>query len=293
METVLPNGMWFDLDDPESPELDDLAKRFGLHELQVEDCRHRPQRCKAEDHEHYKLAILKQVRHGSGEELIFDDVDLFLGPDFLISVRQGEPALFDRVRARAAEEQVKRLDWVFYMIADEIVDGYQPVLDWFAEEIDAVEDVVLEQPTPETLARIFALRRSLIDFRRAATGVREVINSLTRREKGLLGEDLGVYLRDVYDHTIRTVDIIETFQDLLAGTLDIYMSAVANRTNEVMKVLTIWGTVALPLLIITGFFGMNLGLPWMHQAHGVVYAVGLMGASSVVILAYFKWKRWY
>jgi len=153
--------------------------------------------------------------------------------------------------------------------------------------------VVLEQPDPETLARIFALKRKLIEFRRVAAGMREVVNALMRREKGLLGDDLDPYFRDVYDHIIRTVDMIETYRDLLSGALDIYLSAVANRTNEVMKVLTIWGTVALPLVIITGFFGMNLKLPWANNAHGTDYAVALMAVSTISILVYFKIKRWF
>jgi magnesium transporter len=132
-----------------------------------------------------------------------------------------------------------------------------------------------------------------VEFRRVASGMREVVNSLARREKGLLGDDLDPYFRDVYDHIIRTVDLIETYRDLLSGALDIYLSAVANRTNEVMKVLTIWGTVALPLVIITGFFGMNLHLPWANSPHGTVYACGLMAISTISVLLYFKGKRWF
>ena len=108
-----------------------------------------------------------------------------------------------------------------------------------------------------------------------------------------MGDDLDPYFRDIYDHIIRTVDLIETYRDLLSGSLDIYLSAVANRTNEVMKVLTIWGTVALPLVIITGFFGMNLKLPWANDPHGTDYAVALMAVSTISILVYFKMKRWF
>ena len=108
-----------------------------------------------------------------------------------------------------------------------------------------------------------------------------------------MGDDLDPYFRDIYDHIIRTVDLIETYRDLLSGALDIYLSAVANRTNEVMKVLTIWGTVALPLVIITGFFGMNLRLPWVNSPHGTDYAVALMAISTISVLVYFKMKRWF
>jgi magnesium transporter len=291
MDSVLSHIQWFDVADPASPELDELAQRFGLHELQIEDCRHRPQRPKTEEHDHYIFTVLKHI-HDAGE-LEFDDIDLFLGSDFLISVRDADAVVIESVRARAGEEQTDRLDRLFYMIVDQIVDGYQPVLDKLADEISEIEDVVLEQPDPETLARIFALKRKLIEFRRVAAGMREVVNALIRREKGLLGDDLDPYFRDVYDHIIRTVDMIETYRDLLSGALDIYLSAVANRTNEVMKVLTIWGTVALPLVIITGFFGMNLKVPWLNNPYGTDYAVALMAVSTIAILVYFKTKRWF
>jgi len=291
MDQVLPHLAWFDIADPASPELDELALRFNLHELQIEDCRHRPQRPKTEEHDHYIFTVLKHIHDHA--ELEFDDIDLFLGPDFLISVRSADTAVIETVRTRAEQENVDRLDRLFYMIVDQIVDGYQPVLDKLADETSEIEDVVLDRPDPETLSRIFSLKRKLIEFRRVAGGMREVVNALIRREKGILGDDLDPYFRDVYDHIVRTADMIETYRDLLSGALDIYLSAVANRTNEVMKVLTIWGTIALPMVIITGFFGMNLRLPWADNPHGADYAVGLMIISTIVILIYFKRKRWF
>jgi magnesium transporter len=291
MAPALSHLPWFDVADPASPELDELANRFRLHELQIEDCRHRPQRPKTEEHDHYIFAVLKHIH--DRDKLEFDDIDLFLGRDFLISVRCTDAAVIETVRARAGEEHVDRLDRLFYMIVDEIVDGYQPVLDKIADEISEIEDVVLDRPDPETLSWIFSLRRKLVEFRRVAGGMREVVNSLIRRENGLVGNDLDPYFRDIYDHIIRTVDLIETYRDLLSGALDIYLSAVANRTNEVMKVLTIWGTVTLPLVIITGFFGMNLHLPWTDSPYGIDYAIALMAISTIAVLVYFKMKRWF
>jgi magnesium transporter len=291
MPPVPCNLAWFDVADPFSPELDELATRFNLHPLQIEDCRQRPQRPKTEEHDHYIFTILDHV-HTDGE-LKFDNINVFLGSDFLISVRNADSAVFEGVRVRVVQEHIDRLDRLFYTIVDQIVDGYQPVLDNIADEISEIEDVVLEQPDPETLAHIFSLKRKLVEFRRVAGSMREVVNILTRREGGLLGDDLDVYFRDIYDHVIRTVDLIETYRDLLSGALDIYLSAVANRTNEVMKVLTIWGTIALPMVIITGFFGMNLKLPWTDTPHGTLYAGGLMAISTIAILVYFKMKRWF
>jgi len=291
MDPVLSHLQWFDIADPASPELDELAQRFGLHELQIEDCRHRPQRPKAEEHDHYIFTVLKHMHDPA--DLEFDDVDVFFGPDFLISVHHADSALIDAVRARAEQEHTDRLDRLFYMIIDKIVDAYQPVLDKIADDTADIEDVVLQKPDPEMLARIFALKRKLVDFRRVAGGMREVVNDLMRREKGLLGDDLDVYFRDVYDHIIRTVELIETYRDLLSGALDIYLSAVANRTNEVMKILTIWGTIALPLIIITGFFGMNLKLPWEGSYLGTALVLALMAISTIAVLIYFKIKRWF
>jgi len=291
MGPVLSQLQWFDVADPASPELDELARRFGLHELQIEDCRHRPQRPKTEEHDRYIFAVLKHM-HNHGD-LEFDDIDVFFGPDFLITVRSADSAVFEGVRARAQQENLDRLDRLFYIIVDQIVDAYQPVLDKIADDISDIEDAVLDQPNPEMLARIFALKRKLVEFRRVAGGMREVVNDLIRREKGLLGDDLDVYFRDVYDHIVRTVELIETYRDLLSGALDIYLSAVANRTNEVMKILTIWGTVALPLVIITGFFGMNLKLPWEGSYTGTAFVLALMAISTIAVLVYFKMKRWF
>ena len=291
MDPVLPQLAWYDVADPASPQLDGLAARFGLHPLQVEDCRHRPQRPKTEEHDRYIFTVLKHIHNN--QDLEFDDVDVFFGGDFLITVRHGDAAWFDGVRARAQQEGVDRLDRLFYLIVDQIVDGYQPVLDKFADDSADIEDAVLDHPEPEMLARIFALKRKLVEFRRIGAGMREVVNDLIRREKGLLGDDLDVYFRDIYDHIIRTVDLIETYRDLLSGALDIYLSAVANRTNEVMKILTIWGTVALPLVIITGFFGMNLKLPWEGSYWGTAFVLALMAISTIAVLVYFKIKRWF
>jgi magnesium transporter len=290
---------WFDVPDPNSPQLDELAKRFHLHELQIEDCRHRPQRPKTEEYHNYIFSVLKRLQctpstPGVEElDLWFRDVDVFLGRDFIITVHEKDDDLIDRVRKRVQESGQERVDRVLYLLVDTIVDEYQPVLDVLAEETADIEAEVLERPDPPILRRIFRLKRKLIEFRRTASGMREVVNAMMRREQGLMGDDLDPYFRDIYDHLVRTLDLIETYRDLLTGALDIYLSAVANRTNEVMKVLTVYGTVALPLVVITGFFGMNLHLPWMNSPYGAWYATALMVISTVLVLWYFRRKGWF
>lgn len=283
---------WFDLADPASPDLDELAARFHLHDLQIEDCRHRSQRAKVDEYESYVFAVLKHVFHRD-QKLIFDDFDVFLGPNFLITVHQGECSFLAKICQHMRQNRVDRLDRVFYVITDLIVDEYLALLDKSAEDIAKVESQVLHRPEPTVLHEIFRLKRKLIEFRRSAAAMRDAVNAIIRREGGLVGDDLDPYFRDVYDHLVRTVDQIEAHRDLLTGSLDIYLSAVANRTNEVMKVLTIYGTVAVPLVVITGFFGMNLHLPWNNSPHGVWYVGGLMLLSMLLVLVYFKWRRWF
>ena len=287
MRQPVPSLRWYDIPDPASSDLDQLAKQFTLHELDIEDCRHHPQRAKEEEHENYAFCILKRIHVKT--ELRFRDVCVFLGRDFLITVHTGETDLIDRIAKKGVEEKDTRLDRVFYNIVDE----YLPVLDATSEKISEMESGVIENPKPELLRQIFHLKRKLINFRRVVSEMRELVNAVLRREKGIVGDDLDHYFRDVYDHLVRTLDLIETNRDLLTGSLDIYLSAVANRTNEVMKVLTVWGTVALPMVIITGFFGMNLHLPWTQTPHGAWYATGLMIASTVGILIYFRRKGWF
>lgn len=291
-QQLVPGVNWFDLRDPNSPDLDELGRRFHLHELQIEDCRHRPQRAKVDEYGTHLFAVLKHLIRKE-QSPAFDDFDVFLGPDFLITVHQGDCAFLAKLCARVQQNHVNRLDRILYEIADLIVDEYLALLDDSAEDIARVESLVLERPEPPVLRKIFQLKRRLIDFRRAASGMRDVLNAIIRREAGLVGDDLDPYFRDVYDHLVRVVDLVETHRDLLTGSLDIYLSAVANRTNEVMKVLTIYGTLAIPLVIITGFFGMNLHLPWTNNPQGVWYASALMVISIFVVLLYFKRKRWF
>ncbi len=289
---LVPDVNWFDLPDPNSPDLDELARRFHLHELQIEDSRHRPQRAKVDEYGTYLFAVLKHLVRGE-HRLEFDDFDVFLGPDFLITVHQGDCAFMEKLRQWVQQNHVTRLDRILYEITDLIVDEYLALLDDSAEDISKIESLVLERPEPPVLREIFHLKRRLVEFRRNASGMRDVLNAIIRREGGFTGDDLDPYFRDVYDHLVRAVDLVETHRDLLTGSLDIYLSAVANRTNEVMKVLTIYGTLAVPLVIITGFFGMNLHLPWSNNPHGVWYASAIMLLSIVGVLWYFKRKKWF
>jgi len=285
---------WHELRDPNDPELDRLADLHQLHPLQVEDCRHRGQSAKIEEHRDYLFVVLKPVEIDEEGRLEFPDLDLFVGRDFLITVSEdGKGALtglLEQVRAAWGDA---RADQLLYRIADAVVDSYLPVLDRFNDLIDDLEDEVLEKPMPQALERIFSAKRGLIQLRRVLVNTRDVAGHVLRTESELIGRDMWPFLRDLYDHLARNLDLVETQRDLLNGALDIYLSSVANRTNRVVKVLSVLGTVALPALIISGLYGMNVeGLPWRNHPHGFAIVTGLVAAASVVFLGMLKLFRW-
>ncbi len=286
---------WHEICDAQDAELDRLAERYRLHPLHVEDCRHRNQSAKVEESRGYLFAVLKTVHLGEDGSLEVGDLDIFLGRDFLITVEEAHcppvRKMLEQVRGAAAGQ---RADQLFYRITDGVVDSYLPVLDHFSEVIDALEDQVLDRPVPDTLARIFETKRSLIELRRVLVNTRDVAGHMQRTESDLIRREMWPFLRDVYDHVSRNLDLVEMQRDLLTGSLDIYLSSVANRTNQVMKVLTVLGTIALPALVISGIYGMNLkGLPWADSPHATAIVSGMMLATTVVLLGILRLMRWF
>lgn len=285
---------WHDIRDPNSPELDRLAELYGLHPLHIEDCRTRKQSAKIEEGQNYLFTVLKPVELERDHTLKIADLDLFLGQNYVITVMETECGIvhqvLDSVHAKAAGQ---RPDQLYHMVMDGIVDGYLPVIDSYNEDIDQVEDIVLTDPTPQLLQRIFELKRSLIELRRILANMRDIAGHLQRTQNELIKQDLWPFLRDVYDHLARNLDMVEMQRDLLTGAMDIYLSSVANRTNQVMKVLTVMGTIALPSIVISGIYGMNVkGIPWLNSPHGMEIVSALMIATTLVLLWVLKKFDW-
>ena len=286
---------WHDIRDPQDAELDRLAARYHLHPLHIEDCRHGNQSAKVEESHGYLFTVLKLITASSTGAIEVADLDIFLGRDFLITVQPKDCApartLVDQVRAACGE---LRADQAFYRITDAVVDSYLPLLDRFSDEVDELEDMVLENPAPEALARIFAAKRGMITLRRVLVNTRDVAGHLQRTENDLIRRDMWPFLRDVYDHVARNLDLIEMQRDLLTGALDIYLSSVANRTNQVMKVLTVVGTIALPMIVISSFYGMNTkGLPWIDSPNATWIVAGIMAGTTVVLMIILRLFRWF
>lgn len=287
---------WYDIRDPDSPELDRLAEQYSLHPLHIEDCRHGRQRSKVEEGADYLFVILKPAELNKDCELIIGELDIFLGRDYLITVQETEcKTVCERhEQYQSGRKNSLRADQTFYQIMDALVDTYAPIVDELSDLIDHIEDDVLESPTPELLQRIFGVKRTLIELRRTLANMRDVAGHLQRTETELIQRDMYPFLRDVYDHLARNMDLVETHRDLLTGAMDIYLSSVANRTNQVMKVLTVLGTIALPAIVISGFFGMNTkGMPLEQSSHGTWVALLLMVVSTSVLLYVLKRLDWW
>jgi magnesium transporter len=286
---------WHNITDPASQELDQLAERYHLHPLHIEDCRQRNQSAKIEEGEGYLFAVLKVMRLMGDGSLHAADLDVFFGHEFVITVEEEAcPEIKSIIQqVRQTPTAAERPDQVFHRIMDHVVDSYLPILDHFDDVIDALEDEALENPAPETLSRIFENKRALAILRRVLVNTRDVSGHLQRTESVYIARDLWPFLRDVYDHVARNLDLVEMMRDLLSGTLDVYLSSVANRTNQVMKVLTVLSTIALPALVVSGFYGMNVkGLPGADSAYGVVVVILLMVGVTVLLLYLLKRFRW-
>jgi magnesium transporter len=286
---------WHNILDPDGPELDQLAERYKLHPLHIEDCRQRNQRAKIEEGHGYLFTVLKPVRIGEQGNFNAVDLDIFLGADFLITVVEKDcPELQDLIRrVHNSISEESRLDRIYYRIVDEVVDSYLPLLDRLDDSIDELEDQALESPTPGLLSAIFGTKRTLIFLRGVLVNTRDLAAQLQRIEFPEISRELGPYLRDVYDHVARNLDMVEIMRDLLNGTLDVYLSSVANRTNQVMKVLTVLGTVALPAVVISGLYGMNVkGLPGADSPYGIGIALAAMAVVTGLLLWILKRSGW-
>jgi len=286
---------WHNILDPASAELDQLADRYHLHSLHIEDCRQRNQRAKIEEGQGYLFTVLKPVRIDDEGNFDAIDLDMFIGPDYLITVPETDcpqmRELLDRIRKTWTPDN--KPERIYYRIVDEVVDSYLPLLDKLNEEIDKLEDEALEVPTPEVLATIFSTKRTLIFLRGVLVNTRDLAAQLQRIEFPGFSHEMSPFFRDIYDHVARNLDMVEIMRDILAGTLDVYLSSIANRTNQVMKVLTVLGTVALPSLVVSGLYGMNVkGLPGAESQYGILVVLATMVIMTAVLLWILKRYDW-
>ncbi|MEH2011425.1 magnesium/cobalt transporter CorA [Nostoc sp.] len=282
-----------------------LGKVFKLPPLVLEDIVNVPERPKTEDYEDQLLFIARMV---VAKEKICgfynEQVSLILGKNYLLTVQEEpEHDCFEGVRSRIEKNKgtirKQGADYLAYAVLDAIIDGFFPVLELYGERIEELEEEVILRPTPQTLQHIYQIRRELLQLRRAIWPQRDAINSLIRDGSDLIGEEVRIYLRDCYDHTVQVMDMVETYRELASGLMDVYLSAVSNKMNEIMKVLTIVSTIFIPLTFIAGVYGMNFStekspynMPELNWYWGYPLCLAVMAAIALGLLFFFWQRGW-
>jgi len=291
--------------DAEPDTLRQLGKLFGLHHLALEDVINSGQRPKVDDYKEQLFVVMAHsVIDADNTNVSMAQLSLFVGLNFVVSFHPGKNDPFDLVRQHL-RDHVGRIrdrgaDYLLYALIDTVIDEGFPVLELLGDEIEQLEEDLLETPTRNSLHELHRLKRTMLILRRMLWPQREVLNNLVRNDSGIISEQNQVYYRDCYDHTIQIMDMVETYRDMVTGLLDVYLSSVSYRLNEIMRVLTIIATIFIPLTFIVGLYGMNFSnqnSPWAMPELRWYYGYPLVWLLMISIfggmLVYFKRKKWF
>lgn len=275
-----------------------IGERFGLHPLVLEDIAHPQQRPKIEDYDDHLYIVVRRLSFSVAEQrLTSEQVSLVVGPDFLLTFQErsgdGFEAVCERLRRGRGRIRTSGPGYLAYALLDAVIDHYFKVLEDLDEALEQVEYLVLDRPTEEVLQRIHLLKREMVLLRRVIWPVREVVNRLERAESPLMDRDIAPFLRDLQDHVLHLAETVDAFRDILSGLQDLYLSSISNRMNDVMKVLTIFASIFVPLTFIAGVYGMNFQhmpeLAW-RWSYPVFWGVILLVA--VALLVFFRRRKW-
>jgi len=291
---------WINIDGLHRVEvIEKLGHHFVLHPLLLEDVLNTEQRPKVEEFEDHLFIVLKMVQIGDeNQEVKGEQVSLIVGNNYVISLQERVGDVFDSVRnrIRKGKGRIRKegADYLAYALVDSIVDSYFFVLEELGDKIESLQNDLIAEPEPEDLQALLVLKKDMLSFRKSTWPLREILGALLRDGSSLIGKDILVYLRDVYDHVIQVVDTIETYREMLSAMLDIYLSSVGNKMNEIMKVLTIIATIFIPMTFLAGVYGMNfkympeLGWKYAYPLFWVI-VLALLGAMFV----WFKRRKWF
>jgi magnesium transporter len=294
-----PTVTWINIDGLHDIQvIEKIGQYFNLHPLLMEDILNTEQRPKTEDFGDYIFLVAKMLYYNDqAEQVEAEQVSLILGPSWVISFQERPGDVFNAVRERIEKSKgrIRKMaaDYLAYSLLDAIVDNYFIIMEKFGDRIEDTETELAISPTRQTLQAIRAIKKEMVFLRKSVWPLRELVSNLERGGSALIHESTGVYLRDVYDHTIQVIDTVESFRDMISGMLDIYLSSISNRMNEVMKVLTIFAAIFIPLTFVVGIYGMNFEyIPELKWHWGYFGILVVMASIASVMLFYFKRKRW-
>ena len=297
LREIESNVIWADVSDPTSKDFEELAEEFGFHHLSIEDCQNEHQRPKVEEYAGYYFIVLYETELAdAGDRLELRELNIFLGKNYLVTVHS-RPIRAIETAKRLWHEWTDRSDLgsglVAYLLIDAIVDDYLPLLDVLSDHMDDLEDSIFGEWRSGVIEDIFMVKKKLLYLRRAVTPLRDVFNTLLRREQPIFPRDTHLYFQDVYDHLIRVADTIDTLRDMLSSTMDAYLSVSGNRMNKIMKRLTSISTILMSVTLIAGIYGMNfVFMPELRWRYGYVGALTSMVGVGVALYVFLKKVDW-
>ncbi|MCJ7817112.1 MAG: magnesium/cobalt transporter CorA [Candidatus Aenigmarchaeota archaeon] len=286
--------IWADVTDPTKSDLEKLAQSFHLHHLTLEDCSKTGNRVKLEQFNEYLFIITYGLESSKKGPLAFQ-MNFVLGKNFLLTVHKEKVSSFDSLKSdsRRLHSLLSRgPDLLMHHLMDIEIDFYFPVLDEIEDQIDELEEEVYRNIDQKVLGRMFRLKRQLLTIRKRVGPQKEIVLMLTQKSFPFISDHASAYYRDIYDHIIRINESIDDYREILSNTLEVHLSMVSNRMNEVMKALTIVATVMLPLSVLTGIYGMNLNIPESHIDFMYYVVLSLMVIIAAIMILYFRRKRW-
>jgi magnesium transporter len=291
------NVIWADVSDPTSADFEELGEEFGFHHLSIEDCRTEHQRPKIEEYTGYYFIVLYEAQlSGVNDRLELRELNIFFGKNYLVTVHS-RPIRAINTATRLWHEWSDRAELgaglLTYLLIDAIVDDYLPLLDIISERMDDLEDSIFGEWRAQVIEEIFAVKKKLLFLRRSVTPLRDVFNTMLRREQPIFPREIHVYFQDVFDHLIRVADTIDTMRDMLSSTMDAYLSVSGNRMNKIMKRLTSVATILMSVTLIAGIYGMNFNfMPELHWRYGYVLALLSMVGVGMALYWYLKKVDW-
>lgn len=300
-ETKKENGInWLNLEGLSNLNVvEEIAQVYQLHPLTVEDILNVEQRPKVDEFENYLFITIKILNWNSNKNTFsVEQMSLVLGKSYVITFLESNTTLFNSFKDKLRSSSAVRLrqqgcDYLAYRLIDIIVDQYFSVLEGLGEAIEDTEERIILSPTPQNSKTIYSLKRKMLILRKTIWPMREVISHLLQIEEPFISRFTQIYLRDVYDHIVQAIDTIETFRDMLSSMIDMYLSSLTNRMNEIIKVLTIISTIFIPTTFIASIYGMNFQyMPELKMHYGYPAALGAMLVVIIGMLIYFKNKKW-
>ncbi len=289
--------VWVDVLRPTESDYEMLANEFKFHHLAIEDCRNAHQRPKIEEYKGYYFMVLYEASIvGRKKSLELNELNVFLGSNYVVTVHRNPLRTIDtaaRLWPEWEERSSAGAGLLAYLLIDAVIDEYMPLLDDMSDRIDDIEDAIFESFDPEAIRDIFLIKKQLLFLRRTVVPLRDVFNTLLRREQPIFPREIHVYFQDVFDHVIRVADLIDTLREMLVSTMDAYLSLSGNRMNVVMKRLTSISTILMSMTLIAGVYGMNFKyMPELEWHYGYVGALGSMVFVGIVIYFYLRYIDW-